>query len=42
LVELKIFALKESVGAVDLGVRIPAMYTEKESCRQSTPFGALD
>lgn len=36
-----ILTLKESVGAVDLGLLMPAIITLKESCRQSTPLGAL-
>ena len=36
-----IFTLKDRVGLVDLGVLIPAMKIEKESCLQSRPFGAL-
>jgi hypothetical protein len=34
--------LNERVGAVDLGLKMPAIVTANESCLQSTPFGALD
>ena len=34
-------ALNERVGAVDLGLKMPAIVMAKESFLQSTPFGAL-
>ena len=34
-------ALKDNVGAVDLGLFIPAMLIENESYFQNSPFGAL-
>ena len=35
-------ALNDKVGAVDLGLLIPAILIENESCLQNYPFGAAD